>query len=404
MAADLTAPARPACTVRTGCAGCGSPDLRVFLDLGSSPLADRFPLPGEAEDWYPLRVAYCGGCRLAQLLDVVPDGELFGDDYGFRTASSPALAAHYGQWASQLLAAYPEQCARGVVEIGCNDGTLLRHFAAAGCNVLGIDPSAAAADAAAAGVPVAAAPFSADLAGILEPAGLVIACNVAAHVTDPLDFLSGVRALLAPSGVAIVEFQYLGDLLAGCMLDHVYHEHRFFYSGGAFVGLAAQAGLYPRAVEHTAGQGGSIRVTLAAEPSGPVAGIPDDDALCSPHVLDGMQVRAEYARDRLQEILYAEWLNLRTVAGYGAPAKSATLLNFAGAGPLVQWAEDLTPGKIGREMPGTRIPVVRPGERGKPDTYLLLAWNYLPQVLRREQEFLAAGGRLIVPGPVPVVI
>lgn len=402
MAADLTA-APPRAAVRTACAGCGSGDLGVFLDLGSSPLADRFPLPGEHEDWHPLRVASCGRCRLVQLLDVVPDGELFGGDYGFRTGSSPALSAHYERWAKQLLAEQGTRTRGGVVEIGCNDGTLLRHFAAAGWPARGVDPSAAAQDAAAAGIKVYAEPFTAELAEALEPADLVIACNVAAHVTNPADFLAGIRTLIAPRGMAIVEFQYLGDLLAGCMLDHVYHEHRFFYSLGAFTNLARRAGLHPLAVERTSGQGGSLRVTLAARPvADPLL---TDTAICGTAVLDGMQDRADYARHVLAGLVRDEIDAGRTVAAYGAPAKAATLLNFAGLSrDEIAFAEDLTPGKIGREMPGSRIPVVKPGERGRPDTYLLLAWNYLPQVLRREQEFLASGGRFIVPGPVPVVI
>lgn len=402
MAADLTAP--PRASVRTACAGCGSGDLQVFLDLGSSPLADRFPLPGEREDWYPLRVASCGRCRLVQLLDVVPDGELFGGDYGFRTGSSPALAAHYERWAKQLLAEHGDLARWGVAEIGCNDGTLLSHFRAAGCPTLGIDPSSAVHDAAAAGIEVRAEPFTAALAAQTYPAGLVIACNVAAHVAEPHDFLAGIRTLLRPGGLAIIEFQYLGDLLAGCMLDHVYHEHRFFYSYETFSALARQADMHPCAVERTTGQGGSLRVTLAAGPDGNLE-LDGDDALCSPHIFTGMQARADYAAARLRNQLAVEGQQDRLVAGYGAPAKATTLLNFAGidAG-LLPFAEDLTPGKIGRCIPGTHIPIVKPGERGRADTYLLLAWNYLSQALHNELLFMTLGGRFIVPGPVPVVI
>jgi methylation protein EvaC len=399
-----------ASTARKACAGCGSTRLHDFLDLGSSPLADRFPAAGDDEEWLPLRVAACEACRLVQLRDVADDADLFGADYGFLTGASPALAAYYAGWAEWALREHGGQARAGVIEIACNDGTLLAHFAAAGCPVLGIEPAGPPARAAeAAGLAVLRAPFTAALAAGsgIAPAGLVIANNVAAHVADPLDFLTGIRSLLAPRGVAVIEFQYLGDLLAGCMLDHVYHEHRFFYSLESFSWLAMQAGLYVTDAERTPGQGGSLRVTLSADRTLRRAGPPwrlEPPGLCTPHILAGMQARAEYAAGRLVEVLEAERDAGRMVAGYGASAKSATLLNFCGIGPrLVQRVEDLTPGKIGRETPGSRIPIVAPGGP-QPDTYLLLAWNYLGPVLRREREFLESGGRLIVPGPVPVVI
>ncbi|MDQ2875364.1 MAG: class I SAM-dependent methyltransferase [Actinomycetota bacterium] len=396
--------------LRTSCGGCGSADLAEFLDLGRSPLADRFPLPGEPDGpSIPLRVAVCQECWLAQLLDNPPDADLFGDDYGFMTGSSPALAGYFARWARWALAEYPGQAEAGVIEIACNDGTLLRHFAAAGVPALGIEPAGPPARAAVqAGLDVEQAPFTAALAGTTARAGLVIACNVAAHVDDPRDFLEGIRALLRPGGVAIAEFQYLGDLIAGMQFDHVYHEHRYFYSLGSFARLAAGAGLRVTRVLRTPNQGGSLRVVLASEarPIGDAGGLVAlESHLRSPGAYSSMQARADYSRGTLVAFLDAEMEDGRTVAGYGASAKSATLLNFCGLDrKTISWVEDLTPGKIGRETPGTRIPIIAPADGMKPDTYLLLAWNYLSAVVRRERDFLSSGGRLIVPGPIPLVI
>ncbi len=353
---------------RESCAGCASTSLRVVLDLGTSPLADRFPAsPGEPERRYPLRAAVCTSCWLMQLLDVVPDGDLYGADYGFLTGASPSSLDYFASLAATLLDRYGSLRGQRVAEIACNDGTLLAHFADAGCQVLGIEPAGPpAAEARARGLQIAQEPFTAALGESIGPC--------AAHVADPADFLAGIRELLTPFGVAVVEFQYLGDLIAGCQFDHVYHEHRFFYSMGSFARLAAAAGLRVMAWEHTPAQGGSMRVTLARGEAGPPRG--------------PLEAAAG-----------------RTVAGYGATAKSATLLNFCGIGPgLVPWVEDVTPAKIGRFTPGTHIPIVKPGDRPVPDTYLLLAWNYLGGVLRREREFTGGGGRFIVPGPVPVII
>lgn len=389
---------------RESCAACGGP-LREFLDLGSSPPADKFPAsPDAQETWYPLQVAVCTECWLIQLREVVPDSELYGDDYGFRTGSSPAAVRYFGELAGDLLKRYDK---RFTVEIGCNDGTLLRHFARAGCQVLGIDPvPGAAAEAALEGITVLPALFSKDLSwGVRNahgPAGLVIACNVAAHVADPHDFLAGVAALLVPDGVAVIEFQDAEKLIAGCQVDHVYHEHRFFYALRPFARLALNAGLAVMGWERTPAQGGSLRVTLSPQRGFvPASSTWLED--WAPYA--GMQGRALYAKMRLLELIGAERDERRVLAGWGASAKSATLLNWCGIGRVqVPWIEDITPGKIGRYAPGSRIPVRPPGTR--PDTYLMTSWNYFPDVIRRPvmREFLDGGGRLIVPGPVPVLL
>lgn len=390
---------------REACAGCGSPGLVTVLDLGQSPLADRFTATPDADEaWYRLRMAVCQACWLAQLLDVVDDAELYGADYGFLTGGSPAAAAGFADLAARLLGEYGEQAKRLTVEIACNDGTLLRHFAGAGCRTLGVEPSAAATAAQAAGLDVLAVPFTEETGYAIRdthgPAGLVVACNVAAHVADPLAFLRGVRALLADDGAAVFEFQDLAALVAGCQFDHVYHEHRFFYSAGSFASLAGRAGLTVTGVEPVGAQGGSLRVTAA--PRRPDAAEVRAGWLGQIGAYAPLQPRAEAIRDQLLGLLYARG---GTVAGYAASAKSATLLNFCGIGPrTIPWIVDATPSKHGRYAPGSRIPIVPGGERPDPWAYLLLAWNYLGPVLRREHEYIARGGRLIVPIPEPVII
>lgn len=394
---------------RESCAACGG-ELRDFLDLGSSPPANKFPATaGEPETWYPLQAAVCTSCWLAQLREVVPDDELYGEDYGFRTGTSPMAVRYFGELAQELMPLYPAQAAQLTVEIACNDGTLLRPFAGFGWPVLGVEPSGAAADAAARGIPVIAEPFTAKLGQEIRelhgPAGLVLAFNVIAHVADPRDFLAGVAALLADDGVAVIEFQDCEKLVAGLQYDHVYHEHRFFFTLRSFARVAAGAGLGVAEWERTPAQGGSVRVTLRHDARAVIPGSgPGSRAWLEywePYA--GMQDRALYAKYRLRELTGAEKYAGRIVAGYAASAKSCTLLNFCGLGPrAVRWVEDLTPGKIGRFMPGSHIPVRGPGQ--KPDTWLVFAWNYLPDVLRREREFLDGGGRLIIPGPVPVLL
>jgi SAM-dependent methyltransferase len=382
---------------RTECGGCGD-NLVLVLDLGASPLADKFPANADtAETYYPLELMVCPSCWLVQLGEVVSSDELFGSDYAFYTSASPSLREYFAEVAALLLADLKPDSR--VVEIACNDGTLLNHFAAAGHRTYGIDPAAPAA-LARERHPVAMVPFTAQLAAEVGQADLALAFNVAAHVADPHDFLRGVRALLADDGIAVVEFQNLADLVTGCQVDHVYHEHRYFYSAQTFSRLAAQHGLVAKSYTRTPAQGGSLRVTLVPEK-------PEHLPPVALHWLSkfstysSLQPRADRMKDLLLAIL--DDCGEATVAGYGATAKSATLLNWCGIDTRqVAWVEDVTPAKIGRFTPGTKIPIRAPGER--PDYYLVLAWNYLGGIVRREQAYLAGGGRLIVPGPVPCVL
>ena len=399
--------------MRTACAACGG-GLRTVLALGATPVADYFPLPDEPDGpAYPLRMAVCERCWLAQLPDVVPDGELYGAGYGFLTGGSPAAVRYFAAFADWLMARYGERARRLTVEIACNDGTLLRHLAAAGCPVLGIEPAGPpAAVMRERGLDVWNEPFGRDsgkkIRDVHGPAGLVVAVNVAAHVADPVGFLAGIGDLLAPGGVAVLEFQDLAALVAGCQFDHVYHEHRFFYSLRSFTQIARAAGLVVVDAERSPAQGGSLRVTAAraGAPAPAVEAITGTESwLAGPGAYAALQPRAERTRERLGALLAAEQAAGRTVAGYAAPAKSATLLGFCGIGPdVLPWIVDATPSKAGRVTPGSRIPVVMAGERPDPGAYLLLAWNYLGDVLRRERAFMAAGGRFIVPIPGPVVL
>lgn len=402
--------------MKVKCSGCASTRLYPFLELGETPLADRFPEShDEKERYYELGAVVCEECWLTQNSETVPDSELYGSDYGFMTGASPSSVEYFRRWAGWALSQYGEQAHSGVVEIASNDGTLLKNFRDAGCPVTGIDPAGpAAAEANSNGILTYCEPFGWDAAGkILEehgPAGLIIACNVAAHVSDLFGFLSGIRRLLSDNGVALIEFQYLPRLIAGNQFDHVYHEHKCFFTLDAFTRACEQAGgLKVTDAEHTSAQGGSLRVTMARHgaESASVSAIREREKwLRSRAAYSGMQGRAEFVRDELLSILTSFKEQGKSVAGYAASAKSCTLLNFCGIGPgLLDYVVDVTPDKIGKFTPGTKIPIISPElELKPPDAYLVLAWNYLPGIIRRERTFLDNGGQLIVPVPVPVIL
>lgn len=392
--------------IRSRCGSCRAENLLTFLDLGSSPLADAFPAsPDEHQERYPLRLAVCEACWLVQLLDVVPDADLYNDHYGFYAGASPSSIAYFADYAAWVLERYGDRVEKGLtVEIASNDGVLLRHFHDRG-RAVGVEPAANVAQVALdAGMDVIVKPFSRAVAAeIIAESGyadLIIANNVVAHVSDLDDFLGGIDTLLRSDGVAIIEVQYVADLLAGNQFDHVYHEHRFYYSLTSLASALARHGLSIVSHIETPAQGGSIRVVV--EHGSLRAVVPGEAWLLRHSAYGGVQGRVERLRDRLLSLIRGEREAGRKVAGYAASAKSTTLLNFCKIGPdLLSHILDVTPYKIGRYAPGTGIPIV--GESDA-DTFVLMAWNYLPGVLRRERSFIDRGGRFIVPIPQPVLL
>lgn len=372
-----------------------------ILNLGSTPLADQFPAtPREArvQECYPLGLTVDDQTWTVELTHIVPDELLFGDDYAFFTGSSPVLQDYFQQYAGWVRGNFPEQVRRGVCEIACNDGTLLQYFKAE--THLGIDPAKpAVTEAKRKGLNVSRMAFDNDMAHeIGEPFGVVIANNVAAHVASLEEFLAGIAYLIRGGGVGIIEFQYAGDLFGDCLWPVVYHEHRRFLSLTSFV-AALPAGMNVIDVIRTDTQGGSLRVVISdiatlANTKYAASLLGAERWLCQSDIYTSFQGRVNRQAERLWDAVSA----FDEVALYGAPAKATTLVHYAGLAGMLKYATDLTPGKIGRYIPGTGIPVLHPTEEASvPSAYLLAVPNYLPAILRRENEYLANGGHFILP-------
>lgn len=397
------------------CGGCHSPDLVEVLDLGTSPLANDFPhsaIEAFAQKRYPLILQRCHHCTLLQLSEIVPDEELWGGDYGFYTGSSWVAVQQQQAYADDLLWRYRDLTKGLVVEVACNDGSMLSRFKQAGCRTLCIDPAQGpAAVARKAGLEVIGQGFGLAVAEeILETHGyaqLVVANNVIAHVADLDDFVRGLAALLAPEGRLVVEFQYEVDLIAGNLFDHVYHEHRSFFSLTSLSHALGRHGLRPLTVQQTEPQGGSLRVHIGRDGDKPTDDsvwslLREEHWLHDEHSLNGMQGAANRVKSRLLSLLQEQCRTEKRVAGFGASGKSTTLLNFCGIGTdLVQYFVDSTPMKHGRFTPGTGIPIIDPrADSRAPDTYLLTVHNCAGQIMRREQ----FAGKWLVPIPLPVML
>lgn len=396
-------------STRIACAACAHTGLDVFLDLGKTPLANKFPTQDQlaSEIAYPLQLGKCGSCGLVQMMEVIPDSEIYGDDYGFFSGGSQAQRDYHVKGASLLKARHLHGDNDFVVEVACNDGSMLKHFD----NALGVDPAGPADLAIAQGMNVIKEPFTYDLARQIRdehgPAALVIAYNSLAHISNLADVLAGIRALLDDAGVAVVEVQYLPDLLAGNRYEQVYHEHRYFHSLSSFKRAAELHGLFVADAELIELQDGGIRITLSPDPDRHITDTPEiilrKEAWLA---LDGtyvsMQGRIDRIRDHLIQLVDQERLAGHMIAGYAAAAKATTILNFCGfTKESIPFVIDTTPYKQGRFVPGTGIPIAAPDHPAieRVNSLLLLAPNYLSSVLRANSD-----KQIIMPTPSPTII
>lgn len=407
-------------TQRRTCSSCHYDGLYQFLDLGLSPVADAYTATAdEVSEVHPLQVAVCTGCRLVQLLDVLGGETLFGTGYSFYSSASAPLSNYHAEYAASILSDYGGLAKRLVVEIGCNDGDMLRHFKSVECPVLGVDPAAGPVHVARErGLDVADEEFTSELAhdiiDVRGRAGVVIANHVLAHVADVADVLHGVALCLADDGVAFVEVQYLPDLLVNNAFDLVYHEHRNFFSLTSLQAAARMQGLKVVDAKLTQRQGGSLRVTLTRDTTRyamwNVRQILESEWWLNSGLgaYEGVQGRVERIRTRLWDALEPYTPDDVALAGYGAPAKATTLLNFCDIDSnVLDYVVDSTPAKQGRFIPGTGIPIVEDSDAklGDVNTFLVLAWNYTREIMSHYRK-LSGGqpGQWIVPIPAPVVL
>lgn len=397
---------------RIGCGACGSERLETILSLGTTPIANTFladPRESAMALRYPLSMLECASCRLAQVGYVVPDDVLWADDFGYYSSTNAPLHKHfadYAQWAMKHVLP-PDLAKAPIIEVGCNDGILLQHFAEAGYGTLGIDPARGPAGAARGrGLEVISEGLTQELARRIRAergaAGLVLANNVAAHVGDLPDFLMAIRELLHFDGLLILEVQSFEHLALRHGFDMLYHEHRFFYSPSSLRRTLERFGFNVLQTMNVTTQGGSLRVVAGL---GPRAGVSHGDGVMGTRSMLalGMQARADFVAGQLRDTVREMHREGLKIGLYGAPAKATTLLYWTGIASMIDHAVDTTPAKIGRYMPGTRIPIE--GESNlRADVYVLGSWNYASSILRKEREFLDRGGRFLIPTPVPTVI
>jgi len=400
------------------CRFCDAPLRHTVVDLGMSPLCESYVTAdrlNEMEPFYPLKVLVCERCLLVQLQAYVSPAEIF-TEYAYFSSFSTSWVEHarrYCEMAMKRLRLGPSNL---VIELASNDGYLLKHFLPHGVPVLGIEPAVNVAAAALdLGVPTLTEFFGADLARRLVAEGrradLLIGNNVLAQVPDLNDFVEGMRIVLAPGGVATLEFPHLARLFAGNQFDTIYHEHFSYFSLIAAQCIFDAHGLVVFDVEELDTHGGSLRLYLrhAHDQAKPVQ--PSVDALLAQEVAAGFDrldvylkfgPKVEQVKRSLLTFLIGEKERGRRTAGYGAPGKGNTLLNYCGIRTdLLDYTVDRNPYKQGRFLPGTHIPIFDPSRLAetKPDSILILPWNLRDEIVEQLAYARSWGAQFVVSIP-----
>lgn len=405
----------------TTCRASGSSDLREFLDLGVTPLADALVAPNgldQPEPRFPLALAFCPESALVQITEDVPEDQLFVDNYLYFSSFSDHLLRHSRDHALALIESRGLSSENLVVELASNDGYLLKNFVEAGVPVLGIDPAPdQAAAAIAIGVPTMQEFFGEALATKLVADGtradVILANNVFAHIPDINDFTAGMKILLADDGVIHIENPYVRDLIEHCEFDTIYHEHFYYHSCTSIDRQMRRHGLFLNDVEYFPElHGGTLRwhVGHHETPSERVRQYLADEheaGLDTFEYYEAFADRVQTVKRELLDLLRELKADGKTIAAYGAAAKGATLLNTVGiTTDLVDFVVDRNVHKQGLHMPGTHQPIrdVAALTDERPDYVLLLAWNFKDEIIAQQRDYLDRGGRFIVPVPTPEII
>ena len=398
------------------CRFCQAPLTRTFVDLGRAPLSNAFLTAEqlrEPEPHYPLHAYICDECLLVQLDQFAPPEQIFGD-YLYFSSYSDAWLRHADAFAARMTDELRLGPGSLVVEIASNDGYLLQYFRQRDVRVMGVEPAANVAEVAAArGIPTDVAFFGVATAQRLTAAGradLICANNVLAHVPDLNDFVAGFAILLQPFGIVTVEFPHLLRLIADCQFDTIYHEHFSYFSLLVVDKVFAHHGLRVFDVDRLPTHGGSLRIHACHASAGRPRTERFDSVLAEERAagLDRVDACERFAdavveaKCGLLEFLIGARREGKLVAGYGAPAKGNTLLNYCGIGPeLLPFTVDRSPHKQGRYLPGVQIPVRAPESISatRPDYVLILPWNLRDEIMDQMQAIRAWGGKFVVAMP-----
>lgn len=401
------------------CRFCGTPLQHVVVDLGKSPLCESFLTAeqlNQMEPFYPLKAFVCERCFLVQVPAHVDGESIFRHDYAYFSSYSESWLKHCKTYVDTVCERFGLDSQTQVVEVASNDGYLLQYFIEKGIKVQGIEPAEnVAAVAIDKGVPTIMRFLGEETARELVNEGLradlLLGNNVLAHVPDINDFVTGLNVLLAPEGVLTMEFPHLLNLLEKNQFDTIYQEHYCYLSLHAISQVFEAHGLTIFDIEELPTHGGSVRIFArhTSDESKPV--LPSVNEMHEREISEGLTRLETYAsygekvaetKRALLEFLIKARREGKRVAGYGAPGKGNTLLNYCGIRQdFLDFVVDRNPFKHGKFLPGTHIPIFPPEkiDDEQPDYVLILPWNLKDEITTQLAHIRNWGGKFVVPIP-----
>jgi SAM-dependent methyltransferase len=405
------------------CRFCNTPLQHTFIDLGMSPLCESYVAADnldKMEPFYPLHVYVCHKCFLVQLLEYVSARDIY-SEYAYFSSYSDSWLNHARTYVDMIIDRLDLGLNSQVIEIASNDGYLLQYFVQKGIPSLGIEPAAnIAAEAEKKGIQTIVKFFGQQTAEELVAEGihgdLVLGNNVLAHVPDINDFIRGLKLILSPDGVITMEFQYLLQLMQENQFDTIYHEHFSYLSLFTVEKIFAEHGLLIFDVEKLTTHGGSLRIYACHNKNSNRMATARLKELKEKEMTFGVNRLETYAtftekiketKRKLCSLLIDLKRKGKSIAGYGAPGKGNTLLNYCGIyTDFIDYTVDRNPYKQGKFLPGTHIPIFAPEKirETKPDYILILPWNLKDEILNQIAYIREWGGKFIIPIPEVTVL
>lgn len=399
---------------REACRLCNKSDLELAFSLKPTPPGDAYLKPDFADkitESFPLDLFLCNSCGLLQMLDVVDPKILYGD-YIYFTSNSLGLIEHFDQYAQdaiQRVKPYPNEL---VVDIGSNDGTLLRSFKNRGMKTLGIEPASRAAEKSTEfGIHTIQEFFNSKLAEIIKKemggASIITANNVFANLDNLEDIIDGVKTLMLPNGVFIFETGYMVDMINNNVFDNIYHEHLSYFSVKPLTSFFDKNGMELIHIKHLPTKGGSIRGTV--QPKGGVRkvsdsvryylDIEDKNNMDKITTYKSFYSRINKEKDRIHEVISKIRVKGLDIAGYGASVGVTTMIYEWELGNLLSFIVDDNPNRHYLVSPGFKIPILPSEEiyKKQPGGVVILSWRYSEPIINKNKKYLDGGGRFITP-------
>lgn len=398
------------------CRFCNAKLTQIFVDLRMSPLANSFldvNKLNKMEPFYPLRTFVCSECLLVQLEEYESPKNIF-TNYAYFSSYSKTWINHIKEFVDTLITQFRFNQSNQIIEIASNDGYLLQHFKKKNIPILGIEPAANVAKVAEEkGIPTLVKFFGTEtakeLVSIGKPADLILAINVMPHVPDLNDFIKGMKILLKPNGIIVVQFSaYMLQLIQQNEFDTIYHEHFSYFSLLAVQKIFSFHGLTIFDVVELPIHGGSLRIYARHLENNTFSIQQSVNDVVQKEIKFGLAEMATYsnfskqvitAKQNIWDFFIGAKKANKTIVCYGAAAKGNTLLNYCGIGSdFVDYAVDISPHKQGLYLPGTHIPIREPEKirETKPDYLVILSWNFKEEIMEQMSYIREWGGKFII--------